>query len=346
MPGQPVADQHRGQQLAVGLLPQHVVVAGVDEPFPSGRVVAAQQRVEFGQQPDAVELDRCRGVREIQVGPAVRTLLGRQPQPGQRGIHPGQAQPRPPGQVVPAGGSVGGDVVPQQRVDGRVGVGEHRGAVAEQRGRRPVARGTLTDPVATQRTPDQPAVSEREVAAGGPGEGRCRVRVVGGEPAHQVVGEFCRGAPVVEGEFLDAGPDLLQGAAGQPQGTGPQRPLAEPGGHLQQWMLLGDAGVHGAAQAAAADDRERFVGGGDRVPGDPGPARGQPDEHRARRLGLDRSDPAQQSEDVVRLALGGELTGHSAGGQFVPGQHSRSVCPTGAATPVLHCWHQRPKEHR
>ena len=152
------------------------------------------------------------------------------------------------------------------------------------------------------------------------------------------------GAPLVGGEVLDAPPDVLDLGVDQPQLTRQTRALTDPGGRVEQRLVVGGRGVDRAADAAAAQDPPGLVGLGDSRVGDAGQARAQPDVRRARGLRLDRTDPSDRLHDRVGAGAVdlGELPGQAEPAQLVEvvGRHAPRLgavtdTPTGP-TPACH----------
>ena len=184
--GDPPVDEQRREQHPVGLVPQPPVVLGRREPVAGLGVVAAQQGVELGQQAHARQVPRGRGVRQVDVRPAVRSVLLDDVQARQSLLDGLERDPGPPRDVLPRRGPVGSQV---EAYD--VGQRDRSGAVE-----RAVDRLALTLPaVARGRPADQGAVGEAEVAARAGGRSVEGGGGVAGEPLVDVGAELVGGAP-------------------------------------------------------------------------------------------------------------------------------------------------------
>ena len=216
--------------------------SGVDEARVAPRVEAAEESVELRQQPDSRDLTGRRSAGQVvvaaAVGPGPRRSARRRAV--ERGIHDAQPDAGPPGDVVAAGRAVGRE---WRRTSASIAPSGSASTAARSpstRGGGAVAGRALGLPAALERTPHQAAVAEAEVAARLVVEPRPGVRVVRQEPGVEVVAQLGGGAPVVAGEVLDAGPDVLERGAVELEGALPQGPLAEPGRDLEQRVVLAE----------------------------------------------------------------------------------------------------------
>ena len=128
----PAVHEHRREHVAVVLVPQPVVVGGVDEAVACLGVVAAEHRVELGEQADSGKVAGGRCVGQVGVGETARTVAPDEVEAIEESVDLAQPEAGPPGDVAPGARAVRREVEPD-RLEHRVVAPHAVGRAAAER---------------------------------------------------------------------------------------------------------------------------------------------------------------------------------------------------------------------